>query len=308
MISTLLQAGGPLTLPEIVDGSGLGDELVRPALAELTQEKLVVEGNLFSDKPAPHYVWAARWQAEAKRRAAGSRQTLEAMVTPEDGMTVRRLDIEDEAVVTFCNYVISQYMPPRDKRFLVFLQCSVRRPFSTSPSHASMRRAIEVATGFDPRKDFEKCPVHVVVLASKIGPVPYELEDVYPANVKGGGVKHFSRDLYKRLRPILADRMAQYIIAHRDSYDRIATFTDGQYADVMQETRRIAVEHCGKEVDFPILPGKDGCRITQMGDSMPRVYWEKYWIQLYLEILSWLEPAQRKQAEKRLRDLRVSYH
>ena len=44
----------------------------------------------------------------ALRRAAASRQRLEAMVTPEEGMTVRKLDIEDEAVVTFCDYVISQ--------------------------------------------------------------------------------------------------------------------------------------------------------------------------------------------------------
>ena len=50
-----------------------------------------------------------------------------------------------------------------------------------------MRKAIETATGYNPRKHFEKCPVHVVVLASKIGPVLYELENVYPANVKGGG-------------------------------------------------------------------------------------------------------------------------
>jgi hypothetical protein len=219
----------------------------------------------------------------------------------------RALDVDSEPARAFYEYVINEYQPPADKRFLVFLQCSVRRPFSTSPSHASMRRAIRTATGYDPRKDFESCPVHVVVLASKIGPVPYELEDVYPANVRGGGVKHFDRRVYERVKPVLVERLAQYVITHGGNYEHIATFTEGRYAEVMQGTRDVVVERCAGGVDFPILPRLGGPRIVRMGESRPHQYWARYWIQLYLEIVSWLGVEQRAQAEDRLRRLEVEY-
>ena len=63
-----------------------------------------------------------------------------------------------------------------------------------------MRRAIGVATGYDPAHDFVRCPVHVVVMASYVGPVPYELQDVYPANVRAGGVKHMGEEEYVHAR------------------------------------------------------------------------------------------------------------
>ena len=209
------------------------------------------------------------------------------------------LDLEEDAVVRFHNFVINKYEPPEDKRFLVFFQCSVRRPFYQSPSHGPMRRAISVATGYDPWYHFEKCPVHVVVLASMVGPAPYELQDVFPVNVRGGGVKHFGPDHYAFARPILAERMAAYITAHRDCYDRFATFTEGRYADVMYEARDIA------DVECAIFPDEGGARVRRMGSSVPRTYWQKYWIQLYREIVGWLKPPERRAAAARLTKLDV---
>ena len=158
-----------------------------------------------------------------------------------------------------------------------------------------------MATGYDPSNDFLSCPVHVVVLASKMGPVPYEFEDVYPANVGGGGVKHFGEEYYARVKPVLAERMGRYISAHRASYDRITTFTEGRYGEVMREARGLAA------VDFPILPLPGGPRVLQMGRSFPRTYWQRYWIQLYLEIVSWLEPEMQAQAAARLKEMDVEY-
>ncbi len=301
VISTLLQVGVPLTFTELVVQCGIAEEEILPVLRELVNKNLVVEGELLPDKPTPQYCWGARWEREAQRRAAGSKQKLKVIVSPTEVVPEHKLDIDSEPVLVFYNYVINEYKPPQDKRFLVFLQCSVRRPFSSSPSHASMRRAISVATGFDPSKDFESCPAHVVVLASKIGPVPYELEDVYPANVRGGGVKHFDGTYYARVKPILAERMARYIIAHGNNYDGITTFTESRYGEVMKEAKNIAGE------GFRVLPMPDGPRIMQMGTSIPRTYWAKYWIQLYLEIVSWLEPVQQAQAEERLKKMDVKY-
>ena len=258
VISTLLQTNGPLTLTELMGQCGVAEKEILAVLKELVSKNLVIEGELLPftsfegrpDKPALQYCWKARWTKEAERRAARSKQKLQAIVKPTGIVQEDRLDIDSEPVLAFYNYVINEYKPPKDKKFLVFLQCSVRRPFSSSPSHGSMRRAISVATGYDPSpsKNFKSCPVHVVVLASKIGPVPYELEDIYPANVRGGGVKHFDRSYYAKVKPILAERMAQYIIAHRDNYDRMATFTESRYGEVMEEAKNIAA------VDFPVLP------------------------------------------------------
>jgi predicted RNA-binding protein len=279
----------------------MAEEEIRPALRGLVGENLVVEGQLLPEKAAPQYRWAARWVREAEARSLNSRRKLLAIVRSPAVAQEAEIDFDSEPALAFHDYVINAYRPPKDKRLCVFLQCSVRRPFSFSPSHASMRRAISVATGYDPRREFERCPVHVVVLASKIGPVPYELEDVHPANVRSGGVKHFDRATYARAKPILAERMAQYIMAHGDSYDRMATFTEGRYAEVMQEAKKRAA------TDFPVLPRLEGPRIMRMGRSTPLRYWEKYWIQMYLEIVSWLGPVMQAQAQARLRAMDVEY-
>ena len=307
IISTLLQAGGPLPLPKLIDGCGVEGEELAPILRELVNDGLVIAGELLPGTPAQHYCWAARWKEAAHRRAADAQHDLRTALDEADTVPGSQLDVESDPAVAFYNHVIGKYQPPIDKQYLVFLQCSVRRPFSSSPSHASMRRAIAVATGCDPRRDFERCPVHVVVLASKIGPVPYELEDTYPANVRGTGIKRFEAAHYTRVRPILAARMAGYVIAHGHNYKRIATFTEGRYAEVMQDAQDIIIERYGETARFPILPRLDGPRVVRMGQSRARQYWARYWIQLCLEIVSWLEPDQRALAQDRLEKLQVAY-
>ena len=301
VISVLLQAGEPLGLGELAARAGLGEEKLQSLLGGLVDEGLVVEGRLLPAGPPPQYRWGARWRRDAERRLERERRKLEAIVNPLAARGGPGADIGSEAAAAFHRYVTETYEPPAEKRYLVFLQCSVRRPFSTSPSHASMRRAIAVATGYDPARDFQSCPVHVVVLASSLGPVPYEFEDIHPANVRGGGVKHFSESRYTQVRPELAGRMSAYLLAHRGHYHRIATFTEGRYAEVMADVRATGVR------DFPILPDPDGPAVRSMGGSAPRTYWQKYWIQLYLEVVSWLGPAAQARAAARLSELAVDY-
>jgi len=301
VIATLLKADGPLARDELLALCELPESDVQPVLAELVGSGQVVEGLLVPGRAAPQYRWAARWAERTRREAADSRKRLSWAVDPGEILPERKLEIDSPHVWAFHRYVIDEYSPPADKRLLVILQCSVRRPFSSSPSHASMRRAIRVATGADPARDFEACDVHVVVLASRIGPVPYELEDVYPANVGGGGVKHFRDEQYGRVRPILAARMAEYLTARRGSYDHMAAFTDGRYGEVMRDARRIA------GADLPVFPRRDGPAIVRMGRSKPRTYWQKYWIQLYLEIVRWLARPGQAAAKRRLEELDVVY-
>jgi hypothetical protein len=291
----LRQAEEPLSAAEIAAQTGLREHELGAVLSALVSDGLVVSGDLVRGRRGPQYFWAAWWAREAERQAAAAGCQLAAAV---DALP-RVLAINSGAVLAFHDYIIRRYSPPATKRFLVFFQCSVRRPFSKSPSHASMRRAVAVATGHDPARAFELCPAHVVVLASNIGPVPYELEDVYPANVGGGGVKHFGDEHYHRVKPVLAQRMAAYIAAHGSRYERMATFTDGRYADVMAAARSLA------GVDFPILPQRQGAQVVRMGTSVPRTYWQKCWIQLCLEIMTWLPQPARRAAEARLEELAV---
>ena len=280
--AALLQATTPLPLSEIVSASDVNRPAVLDALWELAEEGLAVEDHWLADEPGPQYCWASRLQD-------GS------LASPE------RLGLDCEAARAFHDFVLNRYRPPEDKKFLVFFQCAVRRPFSSSPSQAFMRRAVSVATGLDPARDFRRCPVHVVVLASMIGPAPYEFEDTYPVNVRAGGVKHFSDQHYASAKPVLAQRMADYLLAHGKRYKRVAAFTQGRYADVMREACRLA------GVEFPIFPERGGPRVTRLGDSIPRTYWQRYWIQLCLEIMAWLSPQARTQAEARLDELGVEY-
>ncbi len=230
-----------------------------------------------------------------------TRRELEDALRPYTTSPERDADVESPVAQAFYEYLMEQYRPPEDKRLLVFFQCSVRRPFSKSTSHAFMRRAVAVATGYDPRRDSQACPVHVVVLASTLGPVPYELEDVYPANVRSVGVKRFSESRYARARPLLAERIAGYLRAHARHYDEVAAFTHGRYAEVMADARAAA----GRS--FAIFPVLGGPAVVRMGTSVPRTYWQRHWIQLYFEVVGWLPPAEQARADQRLRALSVVY-
>jgi hypothetical protein len=271
----------------------------------LVDSAQVVHGTLLPDRPGSQYAWRSRWESQAQGRASDVQFDLRHALETVERVAPAELAVDCRPSTAFYRYLIGpEYSPPQVKRYLVFLQCSVRRPFSTAPSHAPMRRAIRAATGYDPRKD-PACPVHVVVLASKIGPVPYELEDLYPANVRGEGVKRFDRDTYARVKPLLADRIAQYILAYGEHYQHITSFTQGRYAEVLEHARDVVVQRGGRR--FPILPREDGPAVIRMRGARPHQYWARYWIQLYLEIVNWLDPEHKRQAQSRLQKLEVEY-
>jgi predicted RNA-binding protein len=230
-----------------------------------------------------------------------TRRELEDFVRPHITSAAEDADVESGAARAFYEYLVSRYRPPADKRLLVFFQCSVRRPFSKSPSHGSLRRAVAAATGYDPAREFARCPVHVVVVSSTLGPVPYELEEVYPASVGRAGVKQLGYGRYARVRPILAERVAGYLRAHGEHYERAAAFTQGRYGEVMAD----ALAEAGGAV--PIFPRYGGPKVVRMGSSVPRTYWQKYWIQLCLEVVRWLPAAEQERAAARLRMMQVEY-
>jgi predicted RNA-binding protein len=140
-----------------------------------------------------------------------------------------------------------------------------------------------------------------VVLASYVGPVPYELEDVYPANVRANGVKQMGPAQYERARPLLAARLAAYLEAHAAAYRGAVAFAEGRYGEVVGD----AAARAG--ADVVLLPRAGGAAVKRLGRSTPRKYWEKYWIQLFLQIRDWLPPAAQRAADQRLLDLDVEW-
>ena len=63
---------------------------------------------------------------------------------------------------------------------------------------------------------------------------------------------HFSKEHDLRVKPILTERTARCITAHRANYNHIATFTDRRYGESMAEAPALA------EVDSPVFLIEDG--------------------------------------------------
>jgi len=298
VMMALLQADNPTGLQELGASVALPMARVSEAITSLVVDGLAVRGPLLPG--ARNLVWwAARWERGLLARTEAFVRRVGEVVGLEPAGVAGPPDLCGPAVSRYVDLLDAEYQPPEQARIVVFLQCSVRRPFSTSPSHASMKRAIEVATGMDARHAFAVSPVHVVVLASYVGPVPYELEGVYPANIRAGGVVSFGPEHYAEAKPILVDRMARYLDRFCRGLDGLATFTQGRYGDIMAEA--------GSAVGVPVrvLPEIDGDRVYRMGSSRPRKYWEQYWAQLVPPLVEWLGPEWRRGAADRLAALDV---
>ena len=302
ILSLLLEKDAAVPSTAIASRHGISSRATNKALAELAREKLIVQGRHFMDKSGEGY-WRPTGKAhEIDLAAESTRIELAGIMNPfEKRHGQKNPGLDSDAARAFHEFVIRRYRPPANKRYLIFFQCSIGRPFWRSPSHGTIRRAIKTATGADAAQQFHSCPAHVVVLASTIGPVPYDLQEIFPANISAGGVKHFGHEHYARVRPVLAQRMADYLSAHGSHYEHTASFADGRYGEILLEAGRLA------GTKFPIYPRQRGARIVSIKGSPPRTYWQRYWIQLHLEIVSWLDCRVRKEAEERLRKAGVEW-
>ena len=276
LATVLLSSPNPLTLRELASSAELTGIFAREAAERLVESGQAVL--LESQAGEPRYRWATELDA-------GSRQRLPAL--------------NSTVVHHFMDYVLHDYTPPQQARVLAIFQCCVGRPFYRTQSHAFMRHAVAAATGLDPYHEATTCPVHVVVLASWIGPVPYELQNVYPVTVSAGGVKQMSDTTYASARPILVDRMSAYIMRHASHYRHILTFTDGRYAQIMHDVAR----QTGRPI--VILPDPRGPRVLRYKGGAPRTYWQRSWVQLALGIARLQGTRCQADTLRRLREMRV---
>ena len=93
VVSALLQAGGPATPRELVDPGEVPTKVVSTILAELVAQGQVIQGRLTRGVPDVQVRWAARWQEQARDRAARHRRELTSRVAQSDPEPPPRPDI-----------------------------------------------------------------------------------------------------------------------------------------------------------------------------------------------------------------------
>lgn len=126
---------------------------------------------------------------------------------------------------------MKNYRKPANKRVLVLLPCSAKKPYHISKSHKAFASAIHTAQ--------HDTLVHEVIVTSPLGAVPRELDAMYPANSYDIPVTgEWKMEEKKMIREMIGDIISQgydKIICHLgDDYelveglaDMICTVVDG---------------------------------------------------------------------------------
>ena len=121
-------------------------------------------------------------------------------------------------VKRFARRVLDRYEPPQ-RRVLLLLPCSARKPYSRSPSHRKFSDAIAPYQGH----------VHEMILTSPLGVVPRELEVVYPAAFYDIPVTgHWDAEE----RAWVASCLRNYLELHHQGYEHIVAHLSGPYRDI----------------------------------------------------------------------------
>ncbi|HEC94673.1 MAG TPA: hypothetical protein ENI45_01750, partial [Thermoplasmatales archaeon] len=114
-------------------------------------------------------------------------------------------------VERFRKRVLENYRKPVSTRILLFLPCSVKKPYSLSKSHRMFRNVLR-STG-------NPWVVHEVIVTSPLGIVPRELELVYPAcrydiPVTGYWYEEEKKMIQRMIREYLNRNVYETIISH----------------------------------------------------------------------------------------------
>jgi archaeosine synthase alpha-subunit len=76
-------------------------------------------------------------------------------------------------ILRYRKRIMERYVRPADKKVLLLIPCSAKKPYSSSKSHQAFKRVLTSLSNFD--------VVHEVIITSPLGAVPRELELFYPA-------------------------------------------------------------------------------------------------------------------------------
>jgi archaeosine synthase alpha-subunit len=144
---------------------------------------------------------------------------------------------------TSYRYIIDEYeVAPRD--IAIFMPCSVRKPYSASPSHQLIRMIISQV--FDP-------PQYHIVIFGTCGIVPSELEEMYPyAHYKYMLGKCKDETVLEDFLRIETGRVAGYLDKTRNIYK----YRIGYCLGIFREALIRGSKESGVPIDI-ILPTRD---------------------------------------------------
>ncbi len=145
-------------------------------------------------------------------------------------------DIFSEKVENYYKFILRNFKPKK-KKILLFIQCSKVKPYSNSPSHKYIRKAITELTGFDPYDFPEKNPIQIIVISSLIGPVPYENESDYIPSHYNLSVNKITKEQFKEIEPILIARISKFLLKVKDNYKFIIFFVKNNYRIICEKVR-----------------------------------------------------------------------
>lgn len=111
------------------------------------------------------------------------------------------------------DYLVRWYQKPKEKRMVLFLPCSYKKPYSESKTH---KKIIATLSELNAREI-----VHEVML-SNAGVVPREFENLYPFNSYDWDEGLETEEIKKRYIEVTAERIRKYLQTHR--YEKILCF------------------------------------------------------------------------------------
>ena len=146
-------------------------------------------------------------------------------------------DVFSEEIEKYYKCILRKFKPKK-KKILLFVQCSKIKPYSNSPSHKYIRKAITELTGFDPYDFPEKNPIQIIVISSLIGPVPYENESDYIPSHYNLSVNRIAKEQFREIEPILVNRISNFLLKIKDNYQDIIFFVKNNYRTICEKVRK----------------------------------------------------------------------
>ena len=138
---------------------------------------------------------------------------------------------------------IAEYRKPANKRVLVLLPCSAKKPYHISKSHKAFASAIHTAS--------HDTLVHEVIVTSPLGIVPRELDAFYPANSYDipvtGEWKCQEKQMIREMVGKLLEQGYDKVICHLgDDYELVEGLADMECTVVGDETSPKSLENLDK--------------------------------------------------------------
>ena len=165
----------------------------------------------------------------------------------------------DPVIVDWIDFITNDYTKPNGlDEVLILLPCSARKPYSSSQSHKSFRRAINHSSA------------HEVIVTSPLGLVPRDLEEVWPAGhydipVTGDWTKDEESRVRDMLDSLISRNNYRVIINHSGlQYDSDVRVIDTRQG--LSATNYEALDRLNKAVDENIQVRKRSGEMINLGN------------------------------------------